>query len=57
MRCLELEKKLKGRALILRHRVGSLYQRQMKEGSRSRVEELTEELKVQADKHAKEKAA
>ena len=37
--------------------MGSLYQRQMKEGSRSRVEELTEELKVQADKHAKEKAA
>jgi len=45
------------KALILRRRVGNLYQRELKEGSRSKVEELEEELKVQADKHAKEKVA
>jgi len=45
------------KALILGRRVGSLYQRELKEGSRSRVEELTEELEVQADKHAEEKSA
>jgi len=33
-----------------------LYQRELKEGSRSRVEELKEELKGQADKHTEEKA-
>ena len=45
------------KALILGRRVGSLYQRELKEGSRFRVEELTKELKVQADKHAEEKAS
>jgi len=34
------------KALILGCIVGSLYQRELKEVSRSRVEELTEELKV-----------
>jgi len=34
-----------------------LYVRDLKEGSRSRVEELKEKLKGQADKHAEEKAA
>jgi len=44
------------KALILGRRVGSLYQRELKEGSRSKVEELKEQLKVQTDKHAEEKA-
>ena len=47
--------KFSSKALILGCRVGSLYQREL-EGSRSRVEELKEELKGQTDKHAKEKA-
>ena len=36
--------------------MGSLYQRKLKEGSQVRIEELTEELKIQANKHAEEKA-
>ena len=43
--------------LILGRKVGSLLQREMNEGGRSKVEELREELKVEADKHAEEKAA
>jgi len=49
--------KFSSKALILGRRVGSFYQRELKEGSRSRVEELKEELKGQADKHAEEKTA
>jgi len=41
------------KALILGCRVGSLYHRELKEVSWSKVEEL----KIQADKHVKEKAA
>jgi len=44
------------KALILGHRLGSLLQREMKEGGWSNVEELREELKIQADKHTEEKA-
>jgi len=44
------------KALIFGHRVGNLYQRELKEGSRSKVEVLKEELKIQADKHAEKKA-
>ena len=43
------------KALILGRRVGSLYQRELKEGSWSKVEELKKELKVQTNKHAEEK--
>ena len=45
------------KALILGRRVESLYQRELKEGSRSMVEELKEELTGQANKHAEEKTA
>jgi len=45
------------KALILGRRLGSLLQREMKDGGQSKVEELQEELKIQADKHAKEKVA
>jgi len=45
------------KALILGRRVGSLYQRELKEGGQSKVEELKEEFKVQVDKHVEEKAA
>jgi len=41
------------KALILGRKVGSLYQRELKEGNRSKVEEL----QGQVDKHAEEKAA
>ena len=44
------------KVLILGRRVGSLYQKELKEGSRTRVE-FMEELKIQADKHAEEKTA
>jgi len=40
------------KALILGRRVGSLYQRELKEGNRSKMEEL----QSQVDKHAEEKA-
>jgi len=46
-----------GKALILGRKVGSLYQRELKEGNRSKVEELKEELKGQADKRIEEKTA
>lgn len=45
------------KALILGRRVGTLLQREIKEGGQAKVEEVQEELKVQATKHAKEKAA
>jgi len=45
------------KAWILGRRVGSLYQRELKEGGQPKVEELKEELKAQADKHAEEEAA
>ena len=45
------------KALILGPKVGSFYQRELKEGSWSRVEELKEKLKGQADKDAEEKVA
>ncbi|QCE06912.1 hypothetical protein DEO72_LG9g1926 [Vigna unguiculata] len=45
------------KALILGRRVGSLCQRELKEGSGSRVEELKEELKGQADKHVEDKTS
>jgi len=45
------------KALIMGRRVGNLLQRKIKEGGRAKVEELREELKVQADKHAKEKVS
>jgi len=41
------------KTLILSRRVGSLYQRELKEGSRTKVEELREKV----DKHAEEKEA
>jgi len=41
------------KTLILSWRVGSLYQRELKEGSRTKVEELQEKV----DKHAEEKEA
>jgi len=46
----------RSKALILGCRVGSLYQRELNEGSWSKVEELKEKLKVQANEHAEEKA-
>jgi len=45
--------KFNNKALILGRRVGSLYQRELKEGGRSKEDEL----QVQVDKHAEEKAA
>jgi len=44
-------------ALILGHIVGNLYQRELKEGGRLKVEELKEQIKVQTNKHAEEKVA
>jgi len=41
------------KALILGRRVGSLYQRELREGSRSKIEELQGKV----DKHAEEKVA
>ena len=41
------------KTLILSRHVGSLYQRELKEGSRTKVEELQEKV----DKHAEEKEA
>jgi len=41
------------KTLILSRRVGSLYQRELKEGSRTKVDELQEKV----EKHAKEKEA
>jgi len=45
------------KALILGRRVGSLLQREIKKGGWAKVEELQEELKVQASKHVEEKAS
>ena len=41
------------KALLLGHRVGSLYRRELKEGNREKLQELQEKV----DKHAEEKEA
>jgi len=43
------------KALIMGRRVGTLLQREIKEGGKSKVEEIQEELKTQVAKHEEEK--
>jgi len=45
------------KALILGRRVGTLLQKELKEGGKVKVEELQEELKIQTTKHEEEKVA